>query len=273
MRIDRIVRDAVDRLEIPFDALGVDPYGASKPHLRLALAALAAFYRHYFAVETRGIEHVPPRGRAMLVGNHSGGIAIDAAMVVVSCLLEMDPPRLAQGMAERFITRLPFLSEWATRAGQLPGLPEHAERLLEDERLLMIFPEGARGTAKLFRDRYSLVEFGAGFMRLALKTRAPVVPFAVLGGGEAFPTVANAYKLGRSLGVPYLPVVAYGIPIPLPAKIEIDYGAPMHFPGTGNENDEIVYGHVAEVKGAIARMLAAGVRRRRGEDADTGRAR
>ncbi|MDP9001156.1 MAG: 1-acyl-sn-glycerol-3-phosphate acyltransferase, partial [Myxococcota bacterium] len=220
---DTIVRDAIDRLEIPFNALGVDPYGASKPHLRIALTVVAALYRHYFSVQTTGIEHVPARGRGMLVGNHSGGIAIDAAMVVASCLLEMDPPRLAQGMAERFIARLPFLSAWATRAGQLPGLPEHGERLLDDERLLMVFPEGARGTAKLFRERNSLVAFGAGFMRLALKTRTPIVPVSVLGGGDALPTIANAYKLGRSLGVPYIPIVAYGVPIPMPVKIEIEY--------------------------------------------------
>ena len=203
----------------------------------------------------------------MLVGNHSGGIALDAAMVIVSCLLEMDPPRLAQGMAEKFIGRLPFAGEWATRCGQLPGLPEHAERLLEDERLLLVFPEGSRGTAKLFRERYGLVEFGSGFMRLALKTKTPIVPFAVLGGGEAFPTVANAYNVGHALGLPYLPIVAYGIPLPLPVKIEIEYAAPMGFEGTGNEDDEIVWSYVSKVKDKIARMLAAAERRRRGETA------
>lgn len=265
-----LVRDAVDRLEIPFDALGVDRYGASKAHLRIALGILGALYRHYFSVETRGIEHVPARGRAMLVGNHSGGIAIDAAMVVVACMLEMNPPRLAQGMAERFISRLPFLSEWAVRGGQLPGLPEHAERLLEDDRLLLVFPEGARGTAKLFRERYSLVDFGSGFMRLALKTKTPIVPFAVLGGGEAFPTVANAYKLGRALGLPYLPVVAYGVPLPLPAKIEIEFAPPMHFAGSGNEDDEIVFDQVREVKETIARMLSGAERHRRGENGGAG---
>jgi len=201
----------------------------------------------------------------MLVGNHSGGIAIDAAMVAMSCLLEMDPPRLAQGMAEKFINRVPFMNEWASRTGHLTGLPEHAERLLEDDRLLLVFPEGARGTAKLYRERHSLVDFGSGFIRLALKTKSPIVPFAVLGGGEAFPTVANAYKLGRAFGAPYLPIVAYGVPLPLPAKIEIQYGSPMRFDGTGNEEEGIVLGYVDKVKEVVARMVDAGARRRRGE--------
>ena len=60
----------------------------------------------------------------------------------------------------------------------------------------MVFPEGARGTAKLYKERHSLVEFGTGFMRLALKTNTPIIPFGFAGGGEAIPTVANAYALG-----------------------------------------------------------------------------
>ena len=47
----------------------------------------------------------------------------------------------------------------------------------------------------------------------------------MLGGGEAFPTIANAYKLGRIFGVPYVPLVAYGLPVPLPAKIDISFDA------------------------------------------------
>jgi 1-acyl-sn-glycerol-3-phosphate acyltransferase len=266
-RIDREVRQRVDRLELPFNAIGVDPYGTSKTHLRIALTPLAAAYRYYFTVETRGVENVPARGRAMLVGNHSGGVAIDAAMVLASCLLELDPPRLAQAMAEKFLGRLPFAGEWASRCGQLTGLPENAEHLLEDERLLLVFPEGARGTAKLYRERYSLVDFGSGFVRLALKTGTPIVPFAVLGGGEAFPTVSNAYSLGRLLGVPYVPIVAYGVPVPLPAKMEIEYAPALRFAGTGNEDDAVVFGYVDKVKEVIAGMLAAGARRRRGEPA------
>jgi 1-acyl-sn-glycerol-3-phosphate acyltransferase len=265
VRVDAQVREAIDRLELPFNALGLDPYGISKRNLRVFFTVLAVAYRHYFSVRTHGIEHVPASGRAMLVGNHSGGIPIDATMVIASCLLEMDPPRLAQGMVERFLNRFPIASEWASRTGQFTGLPEHAERLLEDDRLLLVFPEGSRGTAKLFRDRYSLAHFGSGFVRLALKTRTPIVPLAVLGASEAFPTVANAYRLGRVLGIPYIPIVPYGLPIPLPAKVEIEYGAPIRFTGTGNEDDAVVAGYVDRVKSTIARMLESGARRRRGE--------
>jgi 1-acyl-sn-glycerol-3-phosphate acyltransferase len=265
LRVEAQVREAVDRLELPFNALGLDPYGISKAYLRRFFSVLAMAYRYYFSVRVSGIEHVPRRGRAMLVGNHSGGIPIDATMVIACCLLEMNPPRLAQGMVERFLNRFPVASQWASRTGQFTGSPEHAQRLLEDDRLLLVFPEGSRGTAKLFRNRNSLAHFGSGFMRLALETRTPIVPFAVLGASEAFPTIANAYRLGRLLGVPYLPIVAYGLPIPLPAKVEIEFGAAIRFTGTGNEDDSVVAGYVERVQSTIAGMLDAGARRRRGE--------
>jgi 1-acyl-sn-glycerol-3-phosphate acyltransferase len=264
VRVTDQVREAIDRLEIPFGALGVDEYGTSKEHLRSALSAFAFLYRHYFTVETHGIEHVPSRGRAMLVGNHSGGIAIDAAMVIAACLLEMNPPRLAQTMTDKFLARMPFIGTWSSRMGQLTGLPQHAERLLEDERLLLVFPEGTRGTAKLYRDRHSLVDFGTGFMRLALRTKTPIIPVAVLGGSEAFPTIANAYRMGQFFGVPYIPVVAYGLPVPFPTKIEIEIGQPFVPKSDGIEDNVAIRAQVEEVKSTIGRMVLAGARRRRG---------
>ena len=252
VRREDSVEARLERLELPFNAYGVDPYGVSKWHLRFFLGMLTAFYRSYFRVHCAGIEHVPVRGRAMLVGNHSGGIAVDAAMVIASCFLEKEPPRLGQAMAEKFINAMPLASTWASRCGQFPGLPEHAIQMLEDERLLVVFPEGARGTAKLYPERYSLVDFGTGFMRLALKTRTPIIPFGFLGGGAAIPTVANLYGVGRALGVPYLPVTHYLLPVPLPVPMEIHYSEPMVFEGTGNEEDSVIQGYVEQVKERIA---------------------
>ncbi|WP_224249988.1 lysophospholipid acyltransferase family protein [Hyalangium gracile] len=258
MAHDESIAERVNRLELPFNEFGVDPYGISKKHLVLAGSALAFLYRYYFRVRCFGIEHVPPRGRTMLVGNHSGGYAVDGAMLITSMFLEMNPPRLAQGMAEKFMNRFPVASLWTSRTGQFTGLPEHAHRLLEDDRLLMVFPEGARGTAKLYRERYSLVDFGTGFIRLALQTRTPIVPVGILGGGTAVPTVANLYKLGRLVGVPYIPVTPYLLPLPLPAPVELHYGAPITFSGTGDEDDDVIAGYVEQVKSRIAELIEQG---------------
>lgn len=258
--IDPEIERRVTALEIPFNPLGVDAYGVSRLELARWMTILAFFYRRYFRVRAEGVQNIPTRGRAMLVGNHSGGIAIDGAMVIASALLELDPPRLAQGMVEKFINVFPFASMWAARTGQFTGLPEHAVRLLEDDRLLMVFPEGARGTAKHFFERHSLVDFGTGFMRLALQTHTPIVPFGFLGGGEAVPTIFNLYKLGRALGAPYIPVTPYILPIPLPARLSVRYGEPMTFAGNGTEDDAVIAGCVNEVKARIAELIAQGRR-------------
>ncbi len=256
------VESRIGRLEIPFNDFGVDPYGVSRKHVARFVGLLEVLYKTYFRVQAYGVENVPARGRAMLIGNHSGGFAVDAGMVIASMFFEMEPPRLAQGMAEKFIAGVPFASMWTSRCGQFPGLPEHAVKLLEDDRLLMVFPEGAKGTAKLYTERYSLVHFGTGFMRLAMQTKTPIIPFGFMGGGSAIPTVMNAYGLGKLLGVPYVPITYYGIAMPLPVKLEVEYGAPMTFEGTGNEDDEAIAANVDLVKAEIARIVAKGRDRR-----------
>jgi len=262
--IGREVRERVDRLELPFSRFGVDNYGISKKHLTYWFTLLGVLYKEYFRVKAYGTEHIPRRGRAMLIGNHSGGIAIDGAMVIASCLFELEPPRLAQGMVEKFLNRMPMASLWFNRVGQLTGLPENALHLLEDDRILMVFPEGARGTAKLYWERTSLVQFGSGFMRLALQTKTPIIPFGFIGGGDAFPTVFNAVELGKRLGAPYVPVSAYLLPLPLPVQLAVHYGEPMRFEGTGNEDDATIEHKVNEVKTRIAELIEHGERQRAG---------
>jgi 1-acyl-sn-glycerol-3-phosphate acyltransferase len=265
--IDEDIMERVLRIELPFNRYGIDPYGVSQEHLGVVFSVLGFLYKHYFDVQCYGIENVPPRGRAMLVGNHSGGVAVDGAMVLTSMLLESEPPRLAQGMAEKFLNRLPIVSQWTNRIGQFTGLPENAARLLEDERLLMVFPEGARGTAKLYPERNSLVRFGTGFVRLALATKSPIVPFAFIGGGEAIPTIHNSKFLGKLFGAPYFPLTPYILPLPRPVPCQIYYGKPMFFEGDGNEDDDIINGYVNQIQGYIGELIELGLSRRDSLDA------
>jgi 1-acyl-sn-glycerol-3-phosphate acyltransferase len=263
--IDSSVEERLGRLEIPFDRHGVDPFGISRVHVGRFYTMLGWLYRRYFDVTVNGIEHVPVRGRGMLVGNHSGGVALDGAMILASLFFDLEPPRLGHGMAEKFLNRVPFASQWTSRLGHLTGLPEHAISLLEAERLLMVFPEGARGTAKLYGDRNSLVDFGTGFVRLAIKARAPIIPFAFVGGGEAIPTVVNLVRLGRMFGVPYIPLTPWLVPVPRRTSLEIYYDAPILLEGTGDEEDEVIFGHVDRVKSRIAGLIESGVKIRRGK--------
>ena len=255
--------ERVQRIELPFNRYGIDPYGVSQEHLAAFYTVLVWMYESYFDVSVYGIENIPDRGRVMLVGNHSGGVALDGAMVIASTFMEMEPPRLAQGMAEYFLNKTPVFSQWTSRLGHLTGLPEHALRLLENDRMLMVFPEGARGTAKLYKDRNSLVRFGTGFMRLAMEAKAPIVPLAFIGGGDAVPTIHNSKFLGKLTGAPYVPFTPWILPLPRPSDCQIYYGEPMVFDGTGNEADEIIHANVDLVKRQIKALIDFGVERRK----------
>jgi 1-acyl-sn-glycerol-3-phosphate acyltransferase len=256
--IDPEIRERVERLALPWSELGTDPYGIDKGDLGRAFTILKYLYRYYFNVQVYGIENVPREGGGMLVGNHSGGMAVDGMMVLAAIFFEMEPPRLAQGMADKFLNKFPFSAQLTSRIGQFTGLPEHAARLLHDDRLLVVFPEGTRGTAKLYPERDSLVRFGTGFVRLALETGKPVVPFAFVGAGEAMPTITNLYGLGKLLGVPYIPVTPWVLPVPRPAEFQLLFGAPVVIEGTGHEDDQHVQLLVEKVKARIARLIKQG---------------
>lgn len=256
---DEQVRLNVDRLPIDFDEYGFDRFGLSKKALVRAYSPMAYLYRHYLKVTAFGMEHIPADGRALVVANHSGGIGADAAMILTSLILNDEAPRLGQGMAEYFLTRSPFASQAMTRLGHLTGLPEHGVQLLEDERLVVVFPEGARGAGKLYKDRYKLVRFGTGFMRLALETGAPVIPCAFIGGEEAFPQLYHVKWLAKLVNGPFVPIAPQLILFPLPVACQVYYGAPMHFEGDGSEPDQVVRGYVDQVREAMTRLISMGL--------------
>jgi len=256
--VDREIEARVNELRLPFNEYGLDKFGISRRHLKYFYSFLGWFYRHYFRVECHGIEHVPDEGRAMLIGNHSGGIPVDAGMVIASLLMDHDPPRHVHAMVEYFVQKWPFMANWYNRVGQLTGLPEHARRLLNEERVVVAFPEGARGVGKLYKDRYKLVRFGTGFMRLAMATSSPIIPFAFIGGEEAVPTMFHLKRLARLIGAPYIPVPPQILPIPLPVKCAIHWGEPIHFEGDGTESDQVIEDNVERVKNEIRELIAEG---------------
>ena len=192
----------------------------------------------------------------------TGGIAVDGAMTATSLLLEMNPPRVAHAMAERFLQDIPFITRTLHRSGQLMGLPEHAMKILEADRLLMVFPEGARGTGKLYWEKYELVRFGTGFMRLALQTGSPIVPFGFVGGVEAMPNVYHSKLLARIANAPYFPITAYLLPFPRPYPCRVYFGEPLYFEGNGDETDDVIAGYVETVKDSIRALIRRGLEER-----------
>lgn len=243
------------------NAIGYDPFGFDPDVARHVLAVAAILHRLYFRTEVHGIDRIP-NGRVLIISNHGGQLPLDGVMIGASLMLDADPPRFPRSMVEKWTAELPFVSTVFPRAGQVVGSPDNARRLLLQEESIIVFPEGAKGISKTFDHRYQLADFGLGFMRLALETNTPIVPCAVIGAEEQYPSVADVGPLAKLLGMPAFPLIPQlfvGMLLPLPTKYRIYFGEPMHFQGDPDDDDAIIDEKVVRVKNAIGSMLREGL--------------
>jgi 1-acyl-sn-glycerol-3-phosphate acyltransferase len=245
--------------------IGVDPFGIDVDTTRLSIAMLVFLHRYWFRTEVHGLANVPT-GRVLMVGNHSGQIPLDGVVIALAMALDSENPRFPRAMLERFINTLPFFSVWFPRVGQVLGTPENARHLLEKEDALIIFPEGVKGISKTISERYKLAPFGPGFMRLALQTRSPIVPVAVIGAEEQYPSVADFKSFARLVGLPSLPIIPQlflGFFAPLPTKYRLYFGEPLYFSGDPDDDDAAIDEKVWVVQATIQSMVNRGVKERK----------
>jgi 1-acyl-sn-glycerol-3-phosphate acyltransferase len=251
----------------------VDEFGLDRSFDAKLRPVLDFVYRRYFRVQTEGIENVPTEGRAVVVGNHSGSIPLDGLMLRAALRNDHPASRDLRWLAEDFLFYLPFAGVFMNRAGAVRACQENAERLLSRDNLIAVFPEGVQGIRKLFRERYQLQRFGrGGYIRLCLRTRAPLIPCAIIGGEEASPLLYRFDTLADLLRIPYLPVTptfpalgALGL-VPAPTKWRIKFGEPIPFDNYGPEaaDDDLLVGRLSErVRGTIQSMLETGLKARR----------
>jgi 1-acyl-sn-glycerol-3-phosphate acyltransferase len=165
-------------------------------------------YHYWFRCEVEGIENVPSTGGALLVSNHAGALPPDAAMITKAIKEEHPRPRPLHLTVEHFFKGYPGFSMLVSKIGGVPAHPANVHRLLHDEeQLVLVFPEGRKGTEKLYKDRYKLRRFGrGGFVAAAMRARAPIVPIAVVGAEEAAPIFAHVSALQRLTGLLYFPI-------------------------------------------------------------------
>ena len=195
---------------------------------------LRRLYRDWFRTEVYGIENVPDLGGGLLVGNHSGTLALDAMMLAVALRDQHPQDRHLRLLGADLVFRMPVLSELARKAGATVACHPDAERLMSNGELVGVFPEGFKGIGKRYADRYKLQRFGrGGFVSAALRTGTPIIPVAIVGAEEIYPMLADLKPLARLLGVPYFPVTPtfpwlgpLGL-VPLPSKWLIQFCPPI----------------------------------------------
>ncbi len=245
------------------DDFGRDPVFAARMEPLLDL-----LYERYFRVETRGIEHVPDIGRALLVANHSGMLPYDGVMVTHAMHREHPARRDVRPLVEDFVFHFPYVGTFLNRIGAVRACQPNADRLLGRDEVIVVFPEGLKGVSKLYRHRYQLQRFGrGGFIKLALRSRSPIVPVAIVGAEEAHPILAKFSWPSKPGGLPYIPMTPtfpwlgpVGM-MPLPSKWFIEFGEPIDLPaahGPEAADDRILVNKLADqVRAQIQRMVDA----------------
>ena len=259
-------REALDgaasrmRQERPPDGSGFDPGLAN------ALAPVLDFlFDVWWRVRSTGLEHVPAAGPALVVANHAGSLfPFDASMIATAIRRHHGAERWPRFLVLDWALSLPLVGGLIRGAGGVAASPANAAELLSDEQLVIVFPEGVRGTAKPFSERYKLQRFGTGFAEVAIRARVPIIPVAVVGSEEIYPKLGESEAMARAIGAPYVPITPtfpalgpLGL-VPLPSRWRIEFGEPIavteHPPEAAS--DSRITGALAErVRDAIQRKL------------------
>ena len=243
------------------DEFGFDPDLAEN----VLLAPLRPLYEKWFRVETRGMEHVPDVGGALVVANHSGTVPVDGLMTQLALLDHHPAHRHLRALGADLVFQMPLVAPLARKSGATLACGPDVERLLSSGELVGVWPEGFKGIGKPYRERYKLQRFGrGGFVSAALRTGTPIIPCSIIGAEEIYPIVGNLKSLARVFGVPYLPVTPFfpllgplGM-VPLPSKWIIEFGEPIETASYGPaaaDDPMLVFNLTDQVRETIQQTL------------------
>lgn len=272
-------RQIVERIGINDLGFGYDAFGLNKDVLARALAVLEPIFDNYFRVETFGLENIPAQGRTILAANHTGSLPLDGAMIGLAVALRNDPPRLIRAVYDNFVGAMPFVNLLFSRMGQVLGTRENFEYLLDNDEMVVVFPEGSKGIVKPYlSEAYKCRKWNIGFIELHLKYRAPLIPIAVIGAEEQLPILQENKWIGKPIGVPEVPItlntllaLATGLPglaLPFPSRYRIYFGEPIEFykefSPAAIRSPDLVRELAREVQTRVQRMIIKGLDERPG---------
>ncbi len=240
-----------------------DPWGLDLKKSRFYFELLYPLYKYYFRTRIFGAHKVQDKPYIM-VANHSGQIATDGMLIVMSFLLDITPPRILRGMVERFLPKLPFIGEMVAHTGSILGDRENCLYLLDKGESILTFPEGMKGIAKSTTDFYKLQKFSSGFFRMALQKKVDILPIAVVGAEETYPFIYQAKSFAKLLRLPMFPISPTGY-VPLPAPIDIYIGDPYKIPDniSHDSREKEIRNHILDIKSQIGNMINEGLKNKR----------
>jgi 1-acyl-sn-glycerol-3-phosphate acyltransferase len=214
-------------------------------------------YRYYFRVQTEGWHHIPPAGKMLVVGSHNGGSASpDTSMFMYDWFCRFGYERLAYGLMHPIAWRVPGVARLAAEVGAIIAHPKPAIQALRRDAAVLVYPGGAEDMFRPYSMRDRIYFAGRkGFIKLALREEAPIIPIISHGAHDTLIILADFYEQARQLHEwgflqPFNPEIGVfpiylGLPwglgigplpnIPLPVQIHTRVCAPIVFERYGRE--------------------------------------
>lgn len=250
-----------------------DMFGMDPVFIETLRPIFQFLYHIYFRVEVRGIDGIPSKGPAIIVANHSGALPYDGVMIHLAVFNEHPSGRIVRFLVEDFVFNTPLLGSFVAKCGGVRACHENATTLLGQGSLVVVFPEGVKGIGKTYDERYRLKRFGrGGFVRLAMRTGAPIIPVAAIGAEEIHPIIWKSRLLARPFGIPFIPFTPtfpwlglFGL-VPLPSKWRIVFGKTISFDKfrpSDAENERLVNRHANKIKGIVQKMIDEELKKRK----------
>lgn len=229
----------------------------------------------YFRPDVRGMRHVPP-GPCLFVANHNGAMLMPDMFVLGLILYDhFGLDGLPWGLTHRLALKLPLFHEPLMRLGTVRGTEQNGVRLLREGRRVLVYPGGELDSMRAYRDRRRVV-FGRrrGYVRVALRSGAPVVPVVTAGAHETLIVLSDGrwlverLELRRRIGLSAFPLslsVPWGLwlgppppHIPLRTRMKIRLLPAMRFDRMGDAaaaDQEYVESCHRRIHGAMERTL------------------
>lgn len=222
--------------------------------IRAHLDKLAFVFDHYHRANIEGLEHIP-KGRALIVGNHSGGaMSPDMFALMLAWWRRFGAEAPAFGLAHDFPFLIPGFGALMRKVGAVRASPVNAMELLRRDAKVLVYPGGDIDAFRPWSRRNEIV-FGdrSGFVKIALRTGAPIVPVVSVGSHHALRILTDGRTFARKIGlarfarIDVFPValclpwgVSFGpgLYLPIPVRLRMRVLPPMHWPSLGPEDAE-----------------------------------
>lgn len=171
---------------------------------------LTPIVQRYFRGQLHHLENLPPSGPVIIAMNHAG-MCFPWDFVSLGLLLSQQRDWFVQPLAHPIFFDHPWLvwwlpPGWAQVLGGVRADADSFEAAIAEKTILLYAPEGWRGLAKGWQQRYHLETFDPSFVRLSFRYRVPILPVVCLGSESLHPFTVNIEWLARKLGLPLFPI-------------------------------------------------------------------